>query len=67
MLLRHTARLPREAGLIEDAIRGVLDMGLRPADLAPIGARAASTSEIGDTVVNALIDLIDSRHAYHAV
>jgi len=67
MLLRHTARLPREAGLIEDAIRGVLDMGLRPADLAPIGARAASTSEIGDAVVNALADLIDYRHAYHAV
>jgi 3-isopropylmalate dehydrogenase len=67
MLLRHTAHLPGEADLIDDAVRGVLDMGLRPADLAAIGARPAATSEIGDAVVNALTDLIDYRHAYHAV
>ncbi|MCI0432716.1 MAG: isocitrate/isopropylmalate family dehydrogenase, partial [Gemmatimonadetes bacterium] len=67
LLLRHTARLPREAELVECAIRGVLDMGLRPADLAPTGTRAASTDEIGDAVVAGLAELIDHQHAYHAV
>lgn len=67
MLLRLTARLPREADLVEDAIRGVLDMGLRPADLVRAGARASSTSEIGDALILALGELIDHRHAYHAV
>jgi 3-isopropylmalate dehydrogenase len=67
MLLRHTAELAREADLIEDAVRGVLDMNLRPADLAPPGSRASSTSELGEAVVSALTELIDYRHAYHAV
>ena len=67
MLLRHTARLSREADLIDDAIRGVLDMGLRPADLAPLDSRVSSTSDLGDAVVAALNELIDCRHAYHAV
>jgi 3-isopropylmalate dehydrogenase len=67
MLLRHTANLAREADLVEDTIKGVLDMGLRPADLASPGSRPASTSEIGDAVVSGLTELIDYRHAYHAV
>ena len=66
MLLRHTARLPREAEHVDAAIRGVLDMGLRPADLAN-GGRHATTSELGDAVVAALSELIDYQHAYHAV
>jgi hypothetical protein len=41
-------------------------MGLRPADLAS-GGRHATTSELGDAVVAALTELIDYRHAYHAV
>jgi 3-isopropylmalate dehydrogenase len=67
MLLRHTAELAREADLIEDAIRGVLDMGLRPADLAPPGTRPSSTSELGDAVTAGLSELIEYRHAYHGV
>jgi 3-isopropylmalate dehydrogenase len=67
MLLRHTARLAREADLVEEAIRHVLETGLRPADLAPAGTRAAGTTEIGDAVTHALGELIDHRHAYHAV
>lgn len=66
LLLRHTACLPREADLVEDAIRHVLDAGIRPADLAR-DARSSSTSEIGDAVTRALEELIDHRHAYHAV
>jgi 3-isopropylmalate dehydrogenase len=67
MLLRHTARLAREADLIEAAIRGVLDMGVRPPDLATRGLRPSTTVEIGDAVVAALAELIDHQHAYHAV
>jgi 3-isopropylmalate dehydrogenase len=61
MLLRQTAHLTREADLVDTAIRGVLDLGLRPADLAA-GGRSASTTEIV-----ALAELIDYQHAYHAV
>jgi 3-isopropylmalate dehydrogenase len=67
MLLRHSARLPREAGLIEAAVRAVLDAGIRPADLSRFSHPAASTSEVGDAVVHALGELIDHQHAYHAV
>jgi 3-isopropylmalate dehydrogenase len=67
LLLRHTACLPREADLVEDAIRHVLDAGMRPADLAARDARSSSTSEIGDAVTRALEELIDHQHAYHAV
>jgi 3-isopropylmalate dehydrogenase len=66
MLLRLTAHLTREADLVDTAVRGVLDLGLRPADLAA-GGRASSTVEIGDAVVSALAELIDHQHAYHAV
>jgi 3-isopropylmalate dehydrogenase len=67
MLLRHSARLTREAELVEEAVRAVLDSGLRPADLACRGTRAASTQELGDAVMYALEELIDHQHAYHAV
>jgi 3-isopropylmalate dehydrogenase len=67
MMFRHTARLTREADLVEGAIRHVLDSGLRPADLAGPGVRPALTTEIGDAVTHALGELIDHQHAYHAV
>jgi 3-isopropylmalate dehydrogenase len=67
MMLRHTAGLPRESDLIERAIAEVLDDGVRPGDLAPIGARPASTTEVGDAVMHTLGELIDHQHAYHAV
>jgi 3-isopropylmalate dehydrogenase len=67
MLFRHTARRTRDADLVEEAIRVVLDSGLRPADLVTRGGRAASTRDIGDAVIHALEELIDHQHAYHAV
>ena len=67
MLLRYSARLTREAELVEEAVRLVLDSGLRPADLAWHSQRPASTQELGDAVVYALEELIDRQHAYHAV
>lgn len=67
LLFRHSAGLPHEADLIEEAVRAVLESGIRPADLAVSGHRAASTTDIGDAVVHAAAELIDHRHAYHAV
>lgn len=67
MLLRYSADLPLEAALVEQAIQQVLEAGLRPADLASPGTRAASTTEIGDAVEHALFELIDHRRSYHAV
>jgi 3-isopropylmalate dehydrogenase len=66
MLLRYTAKLPFEAALIDQAIQHVLDLGLRPADVAG-HARVASTSEIGEAVEHTLAELIDHRRSYHAV
>ncbi|HXG88002.1 MAG TPA: isocitrate/isopropylmalate family dehydrogenase [Vicinamibacterales bacterium] len=63
----HTARLPREAALVERAMHHVLDSGVRPADLAMPGQRASTTSEVGDAVCHALAEVIDHQHAYHAV
>ena len=67
MLLRHSGGMPREADLIDDAVRAVLEAGMRPPDLASPGTRSVSTDEFGDAVVHALDEIIDHRHAYHAV
>lgn len=66
MLLRYTAKRPFEAMLVDQAIQHVLEMGVRPADIAG-GSRACSTTEIGDAVEHTLIELIDHRRSYHAV
>jgi len=67
MLLRHSGGMPREADLIDDAVRAVLEAGIRPPGLGSRGGRAASTSEFGHAVSHALEELIDHQHAYHAV
>jgi 3-isopropylmalate dehydrogenase len=68
MLLRHTARLESEAADIESAIRAVLEAGYRTADIARgTGGHLISTSEIGQLVAEAVAEVADVRHAYHAV
>jgi 3-isopropylmalate dehydrogenase len=67
MLLRYTARLPREAAQIEQAIRAVLDAGLRPADLAPPGTRVTGTAALGEAIDETLHEIIDHQRTYHAV
>jgi 3-isopropylmalate dehydrogenase len=67
MLLRYSADLPLEAALVDQAIRHVLEIGYRPADLAPAGTRPATTSEIGEAVEHTLAEIIDHRRSYHAV
>jgi 3-isopropylmalate dehydrogenase len=50
MMLRYSFNMEREAKAVEDAVRNVLDDGLRTADLAG----SVKTSEMGDAIVNAL-------------
>jgi 3-isopropylmalate dehydrogenase len=68
MLLRHTAGLDREADEIEEAIRVVLNEGYRTPDIAGVNTSyLASTSEIGQLVCDAVAEIAEMRHAYHAV
>jgi 3-isopropylmalate dehydrogenase len=68
LLLRHTARLEREAQDVETSIRLVLECGYRTADIqGHSGKYIVGTSEMGTLVVEALAELADMRHAYHAV
>ena len=68
MLLRYSARLDREAEDIEEAIQVVLNDGYRTPDIASDGVGyVATTSEIGERVTEAVAEIADVRHAYHAV
>jgi 3-isopropylmalate dehydrogenase len=68
MLLRYTGNLEQEADSIEEGIRTVLKAGYRTPDIdSDERGYVASTSEIGELVTNALAEIADLRHAYHAV
>ena len=67
MLLRHTMQLEDEASDIEAAIENVLDAGYRTRDIAGPADHFVSTSEMGQLVTEAVMEVADSRHAYHAV
>ncbi|MEA2959389.1 MAG: 3-isopropylmalate dehydrogenase [Alphaproteobacteria bacterium] len=68
MLLRYTGKLEQEAEDIEEAIRLVLKEGYRTPDIkSPVGGVMTSTSEMGQLVIEALGEIADRRHAYHAV
>jgi 3-isopropylmalate dehydrogenase len=68
MLLRHAARLEDESADIEAAIGAVLDAGYRTPDIARgTGGHVISTTEMGQLVAEAVAEVADMRHAYHAV
>ena len=68
MMLRYSAKLEQEAADIEAAIEHVLAAGFRTPDIAGDGRGfVVSTSEIGDMVCEAVAEVADLRHAYHAV
>ncbi len=68
MMLRYTGHLEQEAEEIEEAIRVVLKAGYRTPDIGGEGTRhVAKTSEIGQLVCDAVDELADMRHDYHAV
>jgi 3-isopropylmalate dehydrogenase len=68
LLLRHTAGLEQEAQDVEASIRAVLERGYRTADIqGRSGKYIVGTEEMGTLVAEALAELADMRHAYHAV
>ncbi len=54
MLLRHSLGLPREADALESAVSRAIESGARTPDIAAPGARACSTREAGDAVLEHL-------------
>ncbi len=67
MLLRFTAKMEKEAAEVEHAIEDALAAGARTRDLAGPGERVLSTREMGQAIEDALTDVRDRRHSYHAV
>jgi 3-isopropylmalate dehydrogenase len=67
LLLRFTAGMEKEAADIDHAIEDALAHGARTRDLAGPGDRALSTREMGQVILDALHDIRDRRHSYHAV
>lgn len=68
LMLRYSAGLEQGAQDIEAAIREALITGYRTPDLNRGRVKyQANTSEMGRAVENALGEVMDRRHAYHAV
>lgn len=68
MMLRHSFNLEPEASDIELAIEHVLDAGYRTPDIANgTGGYVITTSEFGEVICEAVTEIADMRHAYHAV
>ena len=68
LLLRYCGGLEQEAETVEEAIGSVLKAGYRTPDInAGAGGFLVSTSEIGKLVTEAVAEIADTRHAYHAV
>jgi 3-isopropylmalate dehydrogenase len=68
MMLRYSFDLEQDASDIEMAIRDVLEAGYRTPDIAEgTGGFVVTTSEFGELICQAVTEIADMRHAYHAV
>jgi 3-isopropylmalate dehydrogenase len=68
MMLRHSFDLEQDARDIELAIESVLEAGYRTPDIAAgTGGYVVKTDEIGELICEAVTEIADMRHAYHAV
>lgn len=56
MMLKYSLNLPKEAAAVEEAVKRVLDGGLRTADL---GGKA-TTSDVGDAVAKTLAEILQA-------
>lgn len=54
MLLRHSLGLNDEASAIEDAVRQVLQKGMRTGDIAAAGQACVGTTEMGAAIAAAI-------------
>jgi 3-isopropylmalate dehydrogenase len=68
MMLRYSFGLEQEASDIELAIQEVLEAGYRTPDIAEgTGGYVVTTSDFGELICQAVAEIVDLRHAYHAV
>ena len=68
MMLRHSFNLEQDARDIELAIENALEEGYRTPDIAQgTGGYVFSTSDFGEVICQAVTEIADMRHAYHAV
>ncbi len=68
MMLRHSFHLEQDASDIELAIEHVLEAGYRTPDIAKgTGGYVITTGEFGEVICEAVTEIADMRHAYHAV
>jgi 3-isopropylmalate dehydrogenase len=68
MMLRHSFNLEQIASDIELAIEHALEAGYRTPDIADgTGGYVVTTSEFGEVICQAVAEIADMRHAYHAV
>jgi 3-isopropylmalate dehydrogenase len=51
MMLRYSFDLAEEADLVDNAVKRVLDAGLRTGDIMQPGMRKVSTVEMGDAIL----------------
>ena len=64
----HKENVEQDASDIELAIRDVLEAGYRTPDIAEgTGGFVVTTSEFGELICQAVAEIADMRHAYHAV
>jgi 3-isopropylmalate dehydrogenase len=54
MMLRYSFGLSKEADAVENAVKSVLEKGLRTADIMQPGMQKLSTREMGDAIIAAL-------------
>ena len=55
LLLRYSLRLEREARAVERAVDDAIELGLRTPDIARPGERTATTTAVGEAVVEAVL------------
>ena len=68
MMLRYSCNLEQDACDIEQAIESVLDAGYRTPDIAEgTSGYVVTTNEFAELICEAVTEIADMRHAYHAV
>jgi 3-isopropylmalate dehydrogenase len=66
LMLEHALGLKDEARLVEAAVAHTLEQGHRTQDLADRGERAISTTEMGDAIARAVMQLSGEENGKHA-
>jgi len=56
MAMRYSFDRPNEAALIEAAVEGVLETGIRTGDIVEDGMSAVSTTEMGDAIIRTMAE-----------